>query len=82
MGLAETLSDANALALAPKVDPRDPAGLVELEKWRQANASLFRSAGPTQAQVLEKLQPAIERLPKSSLFSTDKLLANIYGGKR
>lgn len=82
MGLIEGLSDANALALAPKVDPRDPAGLVALEQWRQGNASLFRSQGPTQAQVLEKLTPAIDKLPKSALFSTDKLLGRLYGGKK
>jgi hypothetical protein len=82
MGLAETLSDANALALAPKVDARDPAGLVELEKWRQANAGLFRASGPSQAQVLERLTPAINNLPKSGLFSADKLLGKLYGGKK
>jgi len=82
MGLLDTLNDANALALAPKVDARDPAGLVQLEQWRQANATLFRSSAPSQAQVLERLTPAIDKLPKSGLFSADRLLAKMYGGKK
>jgi hypothetical protein len=82
MGLSDSLSDANALALAPRVDPRDAAGLVALEQWRQSNSGLFRSQGPTQAQVLEKLTPAIDRLPKSALFSTDKLIGRLYGGTK
>jgi hypothetical protein len=32
--------------------------------------------------VLEKLTPAIDKLPKSALFSTDKLLGRLYGGKK
>lgn len=81
MGLDERLADAHALALAPKVDPRDPSGLVELERWRQANASLFKPSRPTEAEVIGKLTPRIDKLPKSALFDPSKLLAKLYGGK-
>ena len=82
MGLDERLGDAHALALAPKVDPRDPSGLVALEQWRQANASLFKAQGPTEAQVIERLSPRLQQLPKSGLFSAEKLLTRVMrGGK-
>lgn len=81
MGLNVPLSDAQILALAPDVDPREPDGIAKIEQWRVANKVMFTQQGQTQQSVVEALKTDLEELgKKSSLFSAGKLTASIFGG--
>lgn len=81
MGLNVPLSDAQILALAPDVDPREPDGIAKIEQWRVANKVMFTQQGQTQQSVVEALKTDLEELgKKTSLFSASKLTASIFGG--
>lgn len=82
MGYEAPLSDAQILAIVPDVDPREPAGLAEFEKFRQANSKAFKSPGQTAQSMIEALKGPLEEMgKKTALFSADKLMASVFGGK-
>ena len=82
MGFDAPLGDAQILALAPDVDPREPEGMAKLEEWRQQNQRMFRAAGPSQESIAEAVRLGVGALQKKSgLVSTDKLVASLLGGK-
>lgn len=81
MGLNVPLSDAQILALAPDVDPREPDGIAKIEQWRAANKGMFTQQGQTQQSIVDALKSDLEELgKKTSLFSASKLTASIFGG--
>lgn len=81
MGLDVRLSDAQVLGMVPDVDPRDPDGLAKLEQWRGANSALFTSQGKTQKSIVDALKTDLQPLG-NGLFSTDKLIGSLFGGKQ
>lgn len=58
-GVRAVLSDAELLALAPRVDVQDRSGAEELERWVETHPALFEARKdfvvPTPAKVVESL---------------------------
>jgi hypothetical protein len=85
MGFDAPLGDAQILALAPDVDPREPDGLAKFEAFRQANPRMFRPAGPSQESITEAVRVELGQdfeKKTGGLFSADKLVKSIFGGGR
>ncbi len=62
VGATDTLRDDHLLSLAPDFDPTTADGRVELDRWREANATLFQARGMTGVQVADKV---ISNVPSS-----------------
>lgn len=82
IGANQMLGDAHLLSLAPDIDPNAPDGRAALDKWREANASLFESRELSGVQVAEEV---ISNVPNSQ-FGTfgariaKKLARDTFGG--
>lgn len=71
-GLTTAITAAQALTLAPDVDPRDPEGLATFERFRDDNPHLFAPAvSAAEAQLRAQLEP----MARSGIFNMDKLIA-------
>lgn len=79
----DIVSDEDLLALAPKVDPDEPAGAEALKKWRDARQGFFRSVevGPQ-----ERLSELTKRTTEDKTLAPHlrerkaKMLSKLYGG--
>lgn len=82
VGAAETLRDDHLLALAPDFDPSTADGRVELDRWREGNATLFHARDMTGVQVADKI---VSNVPSSrhGTFGprlAKKIVSDNFGG--
>ena len=81
----EVVSDEDLLALAPKVDPDEPAGVEALKKWRDSRKGFFRSLEVGPQERLSELQKSTQEdktLAPHLRERKAKMLAKLYGGSR
>lgn len=75
---APMLSEAQLLAIAPDVDPREPEGAAALEAWRKENSHLFRPPEDPKRKALETALRADQRLAANPFFSVERAMRS-YG---
>lgn len=82
MGLDSAITDAQALEVAPDVDPDDLGGVAALEVFRRANLRLFRS--PVDLYTPESTVAAVAtdvsgyRARLGGMFNADKFIAAMW----
>lgn len=71
LGLNTQLSEAQVLAIAPDIDPRDPDGRATFEAWAAGNPALFRAPSDPRAEVL---RAELAHIPRTGLFNVDQAI--------
>lgn len=82
VGAVTSLRDDHLLALAPDFDPTTADGRVELDRWREQNATLFAGREMTGVQVAEQV---ISNVPSSQHGTfgprlAQKIAREVFGG--
>ena len=82
VGAVSSLRDDHLLALAPDFDPTTADGRVELDRWREQNATLFAGREMTGVQVAEQV---ISNVPSSQHGTfgprlAQKIAREVFGG--
>ncbi len=76
------LSEAQILAIAPKVDPRDPDGMAALREWVAQNPGIVKAKLPPDP-VVEELRAyghaLTARQPVKSPFNIDAAIKSTFG---
>lgn len=78
------IDDADLLALAPKVDPDDPAGLAALVKWRDSKPGFFKKApvGPQEnLAVFQKKIAENTNLTPQQRERRERMMRRVGGGE-
>lgn len=73
-GMRDHYSDEQMLAMAPRVDPRDPAGKAALEAFVRGNPGLFAGSQAQQVEALRARVTATAASRGSKLFDPERLI--------
>lgn len=65
---SDVISDADALILAPKVDPTTPEGIAAIDAWREANPGKFNARPDTLEALKARITSSIPDAPNRKLY--------------